>query len=245
MPIGELSRGNTTATPLNVRYRIDRISPCLFGRWLDYGCADGGYVAEMLRRGASEVVGVDVEEQRIEDAKARQIPCATFFSFDGVDLPFASNSFDGVFMNEVLEHVVDERQSLAEAKRVIRPGGYLALISPNRWFPFEGHGVSLAGHSTARPTLLVPWLPDRLTRSWTEARNYWPHELVALVRETGFVIWHVGFIWPVFERYRWLPSSIARRYQRRIGVFHTLPLVRRFGVSTYILGVRAREKSDS
>ena len=42
-------------------------------------------------------------------------------------------------MNEMFEHVADERWALAEILRVLKPGGILVLISPNRWFPIEGH----------------------------------------------------------------------------------------------------------
>lgn len=60
-------------------------------------------------------------------------------------LAFRDVSFDGVFLNEVLEHVRDETKTLRELHRVLRPRGYLALMSPNHWFPFEGHGVRVAG----------------------------------------------------------------------------------------------------
>ena len=60
-PGGEPARGNSTASPLNVRYRVGSISKYLSGRWLDYGCADGGYTDGLLDGGASSVVGVDVE----------------------------------------------------------------------------------------------------------------------------------------------------------------------------------------
>ncbi len=66
--------GNSTAMPLNVSYRVGRIAELVRGRWLDLGCADGGYAAELLRQGAAEVVGVDAEEERIVQAAARKLP---------------------------------------------------------------------------------------------------------------------------------------------------------------------------
>jgi 2-polyprenyl-3-methyl-5-hydroxy-6-metoxy-1,4-benzoquinol methylase len=79
----EPDRGVTTATPLNVAYRIDRISRHLSGHWLDFGCADGGYDEEMLARGLDAVSGVDVEEDRIVEAKRRNLPNADYTVFDG------------------------------------------------------------------------------------------------------------------------------------------------------------------
>lgn len=58
-----LEPGKSTAWPLNVTYRIGRIAHLVSGRWLDLGCANGGYSAELLRRGVGEVVGVDTEPE--------------------------------------------------------------------------------------------------------------------------------------------------------------------------------------
>ena len=82
MVTGELDPGDSTATALNVSYRVDRISKYLSGHWLDFGCADGGYDEEMLARGVEAVSGVDVEESRILEAKRRNLPNAQYTAFD-------------------------------------------------------------------------------------------------------------------------------------------------------------------
>ena len=197
--------------------------------------------SELLRRGATEVVGIDVEADRIEKATLRAIPAATFECFDGVRLPYDGGSFDGAFVNEVLEHVTDEQQALQDIYRVLRPGGYLVVISPNRWFPFEGHAVNIAVAKYKfrfGPVPLVPWMPERLTRKWTLARNYWPHELTSQVRNAGFAILEKGFIWPVLEQYPWLPSRLIAAYQNHIYQIDHMPGLRRFGVSTLLVAVR-------
>ena len=244
MPIGEPDRGRNTASPLNVKYRIGRIAPYLSGRWLDFGCAEGGYVQEMLNRGAASVFGVDVESDRIEDAKQLGLPAATFSTFDGRSLGFDDDTFDGAFMNEVFEHVADEQQSLREIWRVLKPGGYLVLISPNRWFPIEGHTVNI-GKRSFGPAPLIPWLPERLTREWTEARNYWPSELRNHVTRAGFAIRETGFIWPVLEQYPWLPPRGIVIYQRYLERLDRVPGLRRFGVSTMVVGVKPSAKVSS
>ena len=58
---------------------------------------------------------------------------------------FKAGVFDLVLSNEVIEHVVDDRQALAESARVMRPGGRLALFCPNRGYPFETHGIYVRG----------------------------------------------------------------------------------------------------
>ncbi|MGA9473051.1 MAG: SAM-dependent methyltransferase, partial [Terriglobales bacterium] len=74
MPVGRPDLGRNTAKPANVAYRVGRIAPYLSGRWLDFGCAEGGYTSALLNNGAKSVVGVDVEHRRIDEAMARQIP---------------------------------------------------------------------------------------------------------------------------------------------------------------------------
>jgi SAM-dependent methyltransferase len=231
--------GASTAHEQNVPYRVAKFAECVRGSWLDFGCADGGYAAELLAAGAEQVTGVDVRPERIAEARARGISAATFQALDGESLPFDADSFDGAFVNEVMEHVVDEETALGELRRVLRPGGMLVVISPNRWFPFEGHGIRIGAWRSSAPTPFVPWLPTRVSQPMMEARNYWPGELAGLVREAGFDVERIGFVWPVFEQYAWLPSRWSDWYRERIAWFDSAPVIRRFGVSTLVLARRA------
>ena len=62
----------------------------------------------------------------------------SFVCGDATALPFESCSFDAVTMFDLLEHVPDHEKAVAEALRVLRPGGFLLLSSPNEnWrFPY-------------------------------------------------------------------------------------------------------------
>ena len=57
---------------------------------------------------------------------------------DATELPFEDDSFDGVTMFDVLEHIPNDAAAAAEALRVLRPGGFLVITTPNEsWrFPF-------------------------------------------------------------------------------------------------------------
>lgn len=230
----ELVRGASTAHPLNVSYRIGKLGP-IKGRWLDLGCADGGYSAALLDAGASEIYGIDVEADRVEEA-CKAVPGGHFQVAFSEELPYADNFFDGVWMNEVFEHVADERKTLAEIRRVLVAGGQLCVISPNRGFPFEGHEVRIGKWTSAVPTPLIPWLPKRLTRRWVTARNYWPNQLRGQVEEAGFRIAKTGFVMPCLELYSWLPDKLVAWYQRYLPTLDRMPVVSRFGVSNLVLG---------
>jgi SAM-dependent methyltransferase len=236
------STGGSTAAPGNVSYRLDRAQRAarLAGTWLDCGCADGGYSAGLRARGVRRVVGIDpdlgtlrVARHTLAHVDRVAIGCA-----HAEILPFGDAVFDGVLLNEVLEHVSDETSTLRELHRVLRPGGALLLMSPNRWFPFEGHGMVVAGHEVLVPIPGLPWLPAALGRPLLRARNYWPGELRRQVEAAGFVVRVQSTVFPVFEQYPVLPAGVARWYRRAVPWLERLPGLRKFGVSSFIVAAK-------
>lgn len=231
--------GSSTAVPSNVAYRLGKIRKLgiLKGDWLDCGCADGGYTVALADAGATSAVGVDVIEERITQAREREQdhPTVKFFHLATDELPFPDASFDGVLMNEVLEHVTDEAQTLREILRVLRPGGHLVIMSPNRWFPFEGHGMQVGERLFEFPIPVLPWLPSSIGQRFMLARNYWPSEMRALINKAGFAVWKLDFVWPVFEVWPWLPKTAIRQYRHFLPIIERTPFVRRFGVSVFLV----------
>lgn len=238
-----LQLGWSTAVPGNVTYRLDKLRAhgLLNGEWLDCGCAEGGYAIALAEAGAERVVGIDVQANRVAQAqraleqRSDSLP-VRFEVSRSERLPFADEVFDRVLLNEVLEHVENEEWTLAEIWRVLRPNGYLALISPNRWFPFEGHGARLGRWSTGLPVPFLPWLPTNVTKYVAKGRNYWPRELVQLAADAGFDVVSTQSIFPAFEVYPWLPAPLTRWYRKELPRLERLPFVRRFGVSTLVVG---------
>jgi SAM-dependent methyltransferase len=110
------------------------------GRFLDYGCGPCGLL-EKLQDRCSECHGVDVDADKIEAAAARFPPFRLHaIDFSGV-APYPDGYFDTVAAVEVIEHVPDERRTLAELARLLRPGGRLLITTPNRgWLTFVDPG---------------------------------------------------------------------------------------------------------
>jgi len=105
-------------------------------RVIDMGCGDGVVTAMALAAcsatpGADvRVVGLDWSSTALASARGHGVTVARC-SIDGAGLPLASGGQDVVVMSELIEHLVDTDAALAEARRVLRPGGWLILSTPN------------------------------------------------------------------------------------------------------------------
>ncbi len=124
------------------------------------GCGVGMYV-RALTPYADQVSGIDIEAEHLEIA-AHNVPTAGLALAAAEMLPHANASIDLVLSHEVLEHVVDDRQAVAEMVRVLRPGGRAVIFVPNRRYPFETHGIYWRGVYHFGNIPLVNYLPDAL-----------------------------------------------------------------------------------
>jgi len=100
----------------------------LDGRLLDVGCGSKPYRSLFNVR---EYIGLDIDSR-----VARQRGVADVF-YEGRIFPFEPESFDAVLCNQVLEHVFNPDEFLAEIQRVLRPGGKLLLTVPFVWDEHE------------------------------------------------------------------------------------------------------------
>ena len=128
------------------------------GKVLENGCGVGEYLAR-LGEEAAFAVGMDIEFPRLEEAKKKNsnLVCAV-----GEALPFKRDFFNLVLSNEVIEHVQDDRQAIAECAAVLTESGRLMLFCPNRGYPFETHGIYIRGEYRFGNKLLVNYLPKKL-----------------------------------------------------------------------------------
>lgn len=135
---------------LDLRPRVKAVEKyCKRGRLLEVGCGAGGFLDAMRWRGwechglemdreasrfCREVLGLAVEEGRLEDAR------------------FPTSSFDAIVLFHVFEHLSDPHGCLRLLRRWLKPGGILVLTVPNgdswqRWvFGRSWYGYDVPRH---------------------------------------------------------------------------------------------------
>jgi SAM-dependent methyltransferase len=96
-------------------------------RVLDVGCRYGALTRSYLD--GNDVVGVDVDREAL--AEAAKLGIETHWADADAALPFPDASFDVVVAGELLEHIRDPAGLVAEAARMLRPGGRLVASVPN------------------------------------------------------------------------------------------------------------------
>jgi len=99
---------------------------------LDCGCGPGSIPIGLAQWAPDgQTVGIDLGPEQLDGARALArdlgLKNVTFRQGDIFDLPFEDDSFDVVFSQTVLYHIANTEKALAEIKRVLRPGGLVAL----------------------------------------------------------------------------------------------------------------------
>jgi len=157
---------------------LEGLGPIVGLQVLDLGCGKGRFARALASRGA-DLIGLDLSRAMLASAA----------SVDRVQasarrLPFRSSSFDAVLAVEVLEHLGPRSLDdvLAEARRVLRPGGRFLIVDKN-----------VCSFNSQRP-----WLPSVALKWIDERRGLWMYSPRDPVRERWF--------WPGGLRRRLLRS---------------------------------------
>ena len=196
-------------------------------RILDCGCGRGFYLVFLSRLAPDcRLYGLDRDAEVLRQAR-RYLPSGiSLIQGDACHLPFPDGFFDKAILSEILEHLPDDRAGLAEAHRVLRPGGILAVTVPCRRYPFWWDPVNKARELLGRPPIRRGFWAG----IWAHhERLYEEEELVQRVQEAGFRVERVdrfthyclpfthnlvyGLGKEALER-GWLPRFLARPADR-------------------------------
>jgi ubiquinone/menaquinone biosynthesis C-methylase UbiE len=105
---------------------------------LDLGCGDGNSAVFFQKHfDDSQYFGLDVSKESIRAARARKLSRAEFAHYDGIDIPFAADTFDVILIACVLHHVAHDLHEsvLSEVRRVLKPEGRLYIFEHNPFNP--------------------------------------------------------------------------------------------------------------
>jgi SAM-dependent methyltransferase len=97
---------------------------------LEIGAGEG-YGAALFARVAERVVAIDYDAAAVRHA-VRRYTGPTFVQANGAALPVGDRACNVVAALQVIEHIWDQPQFLAQCRRVLRPGGTLLVTTPNR-----------------------------------------------------------------------------------------------------------------
>jgi SAM-dependent methyltransferase len=200
----------------------------IHGRVLENGCGVGIYL-DRLAQHSKMAVGLEYELPRAQEAHqlAEHVVAAA-----GEAIPFPSATFNFILSHEVLEHVQDDRASIEEMIRTLRPGGRIAIFVPNRGYPIETHGIYWRGRYRFGNIPLVNYLPRNLrNRLAPHVRVYTSQDLkrlftglpVRFVERTVIYGAYDNIIarWPTFGRVlRGIIQGLEKTPARVFGLSH-------------------------
>jgi len=172
---------------------------------LDVGCGTGNYALELAACGLA-VTGVDISPAMLvrarEKARTRGL-VVSFHPADARELPFADNAFDAVVSVTALDFLPEPALALAEAYRVLQPGGRLVVGVIGRdsaWGEFYAEQARLRPKSVFR-----------------QARLYTAEELRELMPGKPVMVRAALFVPPDFDFERQIQALELEREARRSG----------------------------
>ncbi len=216
--------------------RLDLIRqyvPLEGARILDVGCGIGVYLDQF--RGLTALpFGVDIDPDKLHIA-AQEKGLKTLALAVSEILPFPSNSFDAVLLHEVIEHVSDDAQTVHEAQRVTKSGGVVLIFAPNRWYPFETHGIYLGRRYVFGNIPLIGYLPAGLRRRLApHVRAYRAKDVRNLFTGLKGEMICQTQIYPGYDKLSARRPRMARLFRRVTYWLESTPL-RAFGLSHFIV----------
>jgi len=147
------------------------------GNILDIGSADGVFTRVIFEKAKPKsIIGIDVLEHSVDWAnKHWKNPKMKFYLGDAENLKYKANSFDAVFILEVLEHIHKPVKTLSQVKKILKKDGYAIFLVPTDSLPFR--------------TIWFFWTHLR-GKVWKEThiQTYRNDYLTKICKKTGYII---------------------------------------------------------
>lgn len=99
---------------------------------LDFGCHNGAFLSTLTVKRIGRLVGVDVCEEAVTKGQQLFPELEIIKIREAAKLPFDDATFDSVTILDVLEHVYEQAELLAELNRVLKDGGKLIVTVPGK-----------------------------------------------------------------------------------------------------------------
>ena len=209
---------------------LEALDPGAGEEILEIGCGSGFYTRELVRSGAA-VTASEYAPSALAQARRNLGELADEVDLrieDAQRLSFVDQSFDKVLLSEVIEHVPEPERAVAEAARVLRPGGLLAVSTPSRYSPLNlAYGVKRRVRGYAFNEHLHEFTPGSFRRLLE------PHFDVEALEFANFVL-----AYPADELYLRLGSPGLGLLERAERALARAPILRRLG---WTMVARARK----
>ena len=189
-------------------------------RALEIGCGTGIFTAQFASTGA-DVVAVDISEELLQGALARNLPAPVKF----ICVPFENlpidEPFDAIIGSSVLHHLEVEA-ALLKIYSLLKPGGVACFSEPNM----------------LNPQIMVqkniPWIKERMGDSPDETA-FFRWQMSALLQKIGFVEIQIT---PVDWLHPWTHLAMISKVQKIGAWLEKLPLIKEFAGSLCIRAKR-------
>jgi SAM-dependent methyltransferase len=157
-------------------------------------CGTGmGFYPRAIRRlyPGVRVLGIDMDASALAFARAHLDDDTIVLHGDINCMPLATASVDSVLMSEVLEHLPDEAAGLCEVRRVLKPGGKLAITVPYSRYPAWYDPINRLSETVrGRPIRTGPF-----AGIWANhQRLYEPERLRQVLSEAGFDLGPIAYL---------------------------------------------------
>ncbi len=193
---------------------------------LDLGCGQGRHVHALYYANHAHIVGLDLGfDDLVKTREAFEsypdIEHADRRSFgltvgDALKLPFPDASFDLVVCSEVLEHIPDYEQALEEIRRIVKPGGQLAVTVPRFWPEWICWKLESGYHNTPGGHVRI-FKPNQLrnavtARGFHHTGGHWAHGLHSPYWWLQCMVWqNKDRNWLVRQYHNFLSWDILKR----------------------------------